>query len=270
MTQQTLPLAELEGFALELAQTAGNIAKAYFRSPLAIENKASGGFDPVTEADRSIEKILRSEIRSRYPGHGIVGEEEGVESGVSPYTWYLDPIDGTRAFMMGSPLWGTLVGLAYDGAPQFGLLVQPVLGEVFLGTPGGSWLIREERRLRLQARAREDLATASLASTHPDMFQGADAEAFARLGACCELTRYGGDCYNYAMLAAGFVDLVVEVGLGAHDIVPLIPILEGAGAVVTDWQGGRPLTGGHVVAAANAPLHHAALTVLAASGSMPV
>jgi histidinol-phosphatase len=269
MSDAKLPLAELEGFALELAQTAGGIAKAYFRSPLAIDNKQAGGFDPVTEADRAIEHILRTEIRSRYPEHSIIGEEEGAEPGGSPYTWYIDPIDGTRAFMMGSPLWGTLVGLTHAGVPQFGLLCQPVLEEIFFGTVGGAWLIRAERRERLKARDCEELASAALAATHPDLFCGAEAEAFQRLAACCELHRYGGDCYNYAMLAAGFVDLVVEGKLKSYDIVPLIPILEGAGCVVTNWNGEAPLDGGLVVAAATPALHRAALTVLRGEGVAP-
>jgi histidinol phosphatase-like enzyme (inositol monophosphatase family) len=258
----TLPLAELEGFALELARTAGAIANAYFRSPLAIENKQAGGYDPVTEADRAIEHILRKEILGRYPDHSIVGEEEGTHVAGSAYTWYIDPIDGTRSFMMGSPLWGTLVGLTHQEVPQFGLLVQPVLGEVFLGTQNGSWLIRAEQRQRLTARGSKDLSGAAIASTHPDLFSGEEARAFQRLVACCELSRYGGDCYNYAMLAAGFIDLVVEAKLKPWDIVPLVPILEGAGCVVTNWQGGSVLAGGLVVAAATPDLHRAALNVL--------
>ena len=201
-------------------------------------------FDPVTSADRAIERVLRARIIERYPDHGIVAEEEGVRPAQSAYTWFIDPIDGTRAFMMGSPLWGTLVGLTHNDTPLFGLLSQPVLEEIFFGAPGGSWLIKPDRRDRLKARRCEGLANAALASTHPDMFAGAAAAAFRALAAKCLLHRFGGDCYNYAMLAAGFVDLVVEGQLKPFDIVPLIPVLEGAGAVVTDWEGRPPLAGG--------------------------
>lgn len=253
---------ELEGFALELGHTAGGIARVYFRSAFSIENKDERGFDPVTSADRAIESVLRKSIRERFPDHGIVAEEEGDHEPESRFTWFIDPIDGTRAFMMGSPLWGTLVGLMEDGKPIFGVLSQPVLEEVFFGSPSGSWLITEDGRQRLRSRKRDELAQAALAATHPDMFSGDDAAKFKTLASRCLLHRFGGDCYNYAMLAAGFIDLVVEAGLKPFDIVPLIPILEGAGCVVTDWEGGPPYAGGRVVAAGTARLHAQALGVL--------
>lgn len=262
-SQAQIPIAELEDFALELAHTAGGIARAYFRSPLSIENKQEeDGFDPVTAADRAIEHVLRTAILERYPEHGIIAEEEGERVSDSPYTWYVDPIDGTRSFMMGSPLWGTLIGVTHHQVPLFGLLAQPVLQEVFLGSPGGSWLIKPEKRDRLKARHCETLSRAALASTHPDLFEDEEVSAFQRLSRACLLSRYGGDCYNYAMLAAGFVDLVVEAQLQAYDIVPLIPILEGAGCVVTDWRGRAPMQGGSIVAAGTPALHSAALAVL--------
>jgi myo-inositol-1(or 4)-monophosphatase len=255
-------IAELEDFALELARTAGGIAQAHFRRSFTIENKASDGFDPVTSADRAIERVLRASIIERYPQHGIVAEEEGERAARSKYTWFIDPIDGTRAFMTGSPLWGTLVGLTRDAKPLFGLLSQPILEEIFFGGPSGSWLIKSDRRERLKARRCNALENAVLVSTHPSMFAGARADAFAGLAERCLLHRFGGDCYNYAMLAAGFVDLVVEGQLKPFDIVPLIPMLEGAGCVVTDWHGERPMSGGDVIAAATPDLHAAALRVV--------
>jgi myo-inositol-1(or 4)-monophosphatase len=257
-----IPILELEDFALDLARTAGGIAQAHFRRSFTIENKDSTGFDPVTSADRAIERVLRANITERYPDHGIVAEEEGERVARSEYTWFIDPIDGTRAFMTGSPLWGTLVGLTHRGQPLFGLLAQPVLEEIFFGGPSGSWLIKSDRRERLKARHCTALASAVLTATHPSMFVGSSENAFRALARRCLFHRFGGDCYNYAMLAAGFVDIVVEGQLKPFDIVPLIPVLEGAGCVVTDWEGRRPLSGGYVVAAASAELHAAALAVI--------
>ncbi|HUF72025.1 MAG TPA: histidinol-phosphatase [Gammaproteobacteria bacterium] len=257
-------LIELEGFALELAHTAGGIAEAYFRSHFSVDNKDEKGFDPVTSADHAIEKVLRETIQSTYPEHGIVAEESGSTATDAEYCWYIDPIDGTRAFLMGSPLWGTLVGLTVSGRAVVGLLAQPILGELFFGSPAGSWLIRSDGRKRLKSSQCADLGSARLSSTHPGMFRGNDKTAFDRLAAACLLDRYGGDCYNYAMLAAGFADLVVESGLKPFDIVPLVPILEQAGCVVTSWEGGSVLAGGNVVAAASAKLHEQALKVLGA------
>src|SRR5688572_14326140 len=194
-----IDILELEDFALELAHTAGGIAQAHFRRPVTVENKSATSFDPVTNADRAIERVLRTAIVARYPDHGIVAEEEGERPGKGDYTWYIDPIDGTRAFMTGSPLWGTLIGLVRGQRVLFGLLAQPVLEEVFFGGPSGSWLIKADRRERLRTRAGKTLATAALASTHPDMFVGDKAQAFRTLAGRCLLTRFGGDCYNYAM-----------------------------------------------------------------------
>jgi len=255
-------LIELEGFALELAHTAGGIAEAYFRSHFAVDNKDEDGFDPVTSADHAIEKVLREAIQSTYPNHDIVAEEGGSKLTGAEYCWYIDPIDGTRAFLMGSPLWGTLVGLTESGKAVFGLLAQPILNELFLGSPAGSWLINNRERRRLRSSGCTEIEHARLASTHPNLFAGSDALAYQRLATACLLDRYGGDCYNYAMLAAGFVDIVAEAGLKAFDIVPLVPILQQAGCVVTGWDGGSVLEGGSVVAAATPELHEKALGLL--------
>jgi myo-inositol-1(or 4)-monophosphatase len=264
MSDEEVSLAELEGFALELSRIAGSIAQAHFRRSLTVDNKDETGFDPVTSADRAIESVLRKAIAERWPDHGIVAEEGGERAARSPFTWFVDPIDGTRAFMMGSPLWGVLIGLTRDGRPLFGVLCQPVLGEVFFGAPGASWLIREDGRERLRTSRCIRLADAALACTDPDMFEGDAAAAFASLAEASLLRRFGGDCYNYAMLAAGFVDLVVEGKLRSYDIVPLIPVVEGAGGVITDWRGEPPLAGGFVVAAATPELHRQALEKLRA------
>lgn len=262
MPKSEIPILELEDFAIELAHTAGEIAKAHFRKSFTIENKNRAGFDPVTNADKAIEHALRAALAERYPAHGIVGEEQEDTGGSAPYRWYIDPIDGTRSFMTGSPLWGTLVGVARDDVPLFGLMCQPVLEEVFFGSAQGSWLIRPDGRERLKARACTELGNAVLATTSPEFFDEPSRAAFDALSTQCLMTRFGGDCYNYAMVAAGFVDLVVEWGLHPYDIVPLIPILEGAGAVVTDWDGRPPVSGGAIVAAATSDLHAAALARL--------
>lgn len=255
-------LIELEGFALELAHTAGGIAEAYFRSHFSVDNKDEQGFDPVTSADHAIEKVLRESIQSTYPDHDIVAEESESKISDAEFCWYIDPIDGTRAFLMGSPLWGTLVGLTQKGKAVFGLLAQPILGELFFGSPAGSWLINNSGRRRLESSRCTEIAKAKLASTHPNLFAGNDAVAYGRLTEACLLDRYGGDCYNYAMLAAGFVDLVAESGLNSFDIMPLVPILEHAGCTVTSWDGGSVLDGGSVVAAASPELHKQALELL--------
>jgi myo-inositol-1(or 4)-monophosphatase len=257
-------LIELEGFALELAHTAGGIAQAYFRSNFAVDNKNEQGFDPVTSADHAIENVLRESIQAAYPDHGIVAEEFGNKAAASEFCWYIDPIDGTRSFLMGSPLWGTLVGLTHQGKPVFGLLAQPVLEEIFFGSPGGSWLIAASKRTRLRSSGCREVKRARLASTDPWNFAAGEQPGFERLAEACLLDRYGGDCYNYAMLAAGFVDLVVESRLKPFDIVPLLPVLEQAGCVVSSWSGGSVLEGGNVVAAASAELHAEALATLAA------
>src|SRR5690606_9717858 len=174
-------------------------------------------------------------------------------------------IYGPGSSMPGAPQSGTLVGVTLDDAPLFGLMCQPVLEEVFLGSAGGSWLIRPDARERLKSRPCTSLGDAVLTTTSPEFFDAPSRAAFESLSARCLMTRYGGDCYNYALLAAGFVDLVVEWGLKAYDIVPLIPILEGAGAVVTDWNGRAAVAGGAIVAAATPELHAAALAVLGAA-----
>jgi myo-inositol-1(or 4)-monophosphatase len=252
-------------FVFDLLAGAGEIALDYFRADLSVENKASGQqYDPVTEADRAIETFLRNAILTRYPDHGIVAEEFGDHAPAARWRWYIDPIDGTRAFMSGSPLWGTLLGLTCDGAPLMGALGQPFLGEIFFAMDGAGELIRGEQRQALRSRPTAALAEAVLYCTDPDMFLG-DVDRARRFDALSErvlLRRFGGDCYSYGMLAAGFIDLVVESGLKPFDIVPLIPVLQSAGAVVTDWRGQSAMAGGHIVAAANPTLHAQALAIL--------
>ena len=259
----TLP-SGVEALLFELARTAGDCAMGYFRQHLDIEDKSHGEhFDPVTQADRDIERRLRQCIHSAFPGHGIVGEEFDDRHTGSPYVWYIDPIDGTRSFMTGSPLWGCLVGLVVEDKCVLGALCQPVLGELFWGGPQGSFLESKDRTERLRGETTRNLDEANLYFTHPDIFETDEASRkFEALSKQCRLTRYGGDCYNYGMLAAGYIDLVVESTLKPFDIVPLIPILENAGCVVSNWQGESARNGGSIVAAANPQLHAEALAYL--------
>jgi len=256
----------LLGFAHELADLSGKVIRPYFRRPLAVTNKASkGAYDPVTEADRSAERAIARAISKRWPDHGFLGEEFGQERDGARLRWVVDPIDGTRAFIMGSPLWGTLIGLLDSGEPVLGLMDQPFTGERFWSAEKASYLrIGDGKARRLKTRSCQRLADAVVTTTHPDLFAaGAEAQAFARLKAKARMTRYGGDCYGYCLLAAGYVDIVVESGLKPYDIVALMPIIERAGGRVTTWTGEPAAAGGRILASGDARLHAEALKVLA-------
>ncbi|MDQ2634080.1 MAG: histidinol-phosphatase [Pseudomonadota bacterium] len=237
-----------------------------FRQAGAVANKLEGGFDPVTEADREAEQAIRALIRSEHPGHGLLGEEFGSENASSDHVWVIDPIDGTRSFISGVPLWGTLVGLTHKGDAVAGMMAQPFIGELFYATGNCAWYEGPGRgdgkRRRLATRKTTALGDATLCTTTPSLFQGDRRVAYERLETAVRLARYGTDCYAYAMLAAGNIDLVVEVGLQPYDIVALIPIIEAAGGMVTEWNGGRAEDGGGIIAAATPELHAAAIEVL--------
>lgn len=250
-------------FAIEAVEQAGPIALKYFRRGAAVANKKSDGFfDPVTAADREIESFLRERIAQRFSGHGVIGEEHGAAAGSSSLSWVIDPIDGTRAFISGMPAWGMMMGLVEGGEPRIGVVHQPFLGETFVGDRERAWLRAAGRRTEMHVRSSVRLADAVLYCTHPSMFSAAELGAFDRVAAACRMSRFGGDCYSYCLLALGEIDVVIESSLQPYDILPLIPILEGAGAVVTDWQGNPPLAGGAVVVAATAELHAEAMAAL--------
>jgi myo-inositol-1(or 4)-monophosphatase len=221
----------------------------------------------VTIADRHAEQALREAILARYPDHGVLGEEFGDTPGSSEYRWVIDPIDGTRAFVCGAPTWGTLIALCEHDRPVLGLMSQPFVGESFVGGGAAAWQVRAGAHTRLRTRGTVDLAASYLFATAPEMF-AADTEwpVFQRLAARVRLVRFGLDCYAYALLAAGHVDLVVEAGLGYYDIAPLMPIVEAAGGVVSDWDGRPVRGGGRVIAAASRQLHEQALAVLGFTG----
>ena len=223
MTLSPAEIAEFTEFAQRLADAAARITRGYFRQPMTVDHKGEKAeFDPVTAADRQAEAAMRALIRESYPKHAILGEEAGSD-GEGPDRWVLDPIDGTRAFISGFPTWGTLIAFARNGQPLIGIMEQPFTGERYLGTPEGAWLGEDA----LTVRPCDSLAEATLYATTPDMFAtSGEKAAFKRLESKVKLRRFGGDCYSYCMLAAGFVDLVVEASMAPYDIQALIPIIE--------------------------------------------
>lgn len=266
MAKQTRPdFEELIDFAHELADRSGEVILPYFRTRMGIDNKAGDdAFDPVTAADVAAERAIADMVTRRWPGHGFIGEEHGSHRPDAAVRWVVDPIDGTRAFIMGWPMWGTLIGLLDGPFPVLGLMDQPFTRERFWSGADGAFMrVGNAAPVSLETRRCPRLADAILATTHPDLFgAGEEMLAFSRLKAEVRMTRFGGDCYGYCLLAAGFVDLIVESGLKPYDIVALIPIIEKAGGRVTTWDG-RPATeGGRIIAAGDPQLHERALAVL--------
>ena len=247
-----------------LADAAREVTLPYFRSDtLSTDNKhRQGGFDPVTEADRGAERAMRALLAQRLPQDAILGEEYGASPGTSGRTWVLDPVDGTRAFLAGAPTWGVLIALADETGPRYGLIDQPYIGERFEGGFGEARMDGPQGPRGLCVRGERRLAEAILMTTYPEVGSEAEGAAFAELSRHARLTRYGLDCYAYALLAAGQIDLVVEAGLAAHDIQAPIAVIEAAGGIVTDWRGGPAHQGGRAIAAAGREQHAAALDIL--------
>ncbi|MGL4396092.1 MAG: histidinol-phosphatase [Hyphomicrobium sp.] len=258
---------QLLAFANDLADAAGAAVLPYFRRELAVENKSDTSFDPVTAADRAAETVIARMIADRFPAHGLTGEEFGTSAADARYHWIVDPIDGTRAFIMGSPLWGILIALIVDGRPLIGLMDQPFTGERFYSTATTTELsVRGGPAARLATRRCTTLAHATFTTTHPQLFQAPHEQAvLTALQLRARMTRFGGDCYGYCLLASGFVDVIVEPGLKSYDIAALIPIVERAGGVVTTWDGGPAASGGDIVASGDAALHREVLALIAAT-----
>ena len=234
-------MTELETFAVELSHEAARVALPFFRGEFAQEDKGSpGAFDPVTEAGRAAEAAIRRMIAARYPEHGVIGEEYGEDRPDADHVWVLDPIDGTRAFIAGLPLWTTLIALRHEAAPMIGAVGQPYLGEVFLGGPSGARLLKGGDETPLKTRACPDLSQALIATTDPEIFLGADRAAWDRLRAAARLARLGCDAYAYAMVAAGRIDLVAESELKVWDWSALMPVVTAAGGAFTGWDGQPP------------------------------
>jgi histidinol phosphatase-like enzyme (inositol monophosphatase family) len=259
--------AALTAFLDTLADAAAEAIMPHFRAVLDVENKGRDGFDPVTVADRAGEAAMRTLIEQKFPHHGVIGEEYGADRADAEYVWVLDPIDGTRAFITGVPVWGILIGLAQQGRPILGMMHQPFTDERFSGNGSEAWYRRGAAVTPLNARPCAGLSEASLFTTSPHLFRNGDAggyQAYQRLEAKARLARFGCDCYAFCMVAMGQADVAVETGLQPYDIVALIPIVTGAGGQVTDWQGNAAAAaaGGRVIATGDARVHDEALRVL--------
>lgn len=253
----------------ELAATANAVADAarvetlrHFRAEgLEAESKAAA-FDPVTVADRAAETAMRAVLAERRPDDGILGEEFARREGSTGLTWVIDPIDGTRGYMSGTPTWGVLVAVSDAAGPRFGIVDQPYIGERFLGGFGRAECMGPLGRRVLRTRDARPLSGATVFTTFPEIGTEVERAAFAAVSARARLTRYGMDCYAYALVAAGQVDLVIETGLQPYDVHAPMAVVEAAGGIVTDWTGGSPRDGGRVIAAANAEIHAEALAIL--------
>ena len=256
---------------IEVAHRLADAARAailpHFRqSALGTENKLTQGFDPVTIADRAAEEAMRALLSELRPQDGILGEEFPPVESQSGRTWVLDPIDGTRGFISGTPTWGVLIALSEAEGPVLGVIDQPYIQERFTGGAGISEVCGPQGSAPLKVRKTRSLDQAILFTTFPEVGTPEEAEAFRRVAGQVQLTRYGMDCYAYALLAAGQVDLVIEAGLNAYDIQAPIAVIEAAGGIVTNWEGGPVHEGGRALAAATPELHAAALELLQAKG----
>ena len=250
---------EFIDFAATLADAARPIVSRHFRAPLTIDRKSDD--TPVTIADRDAETAMRTLIEERYPQHGIIGEEHGVRAGDAEFVWVLDPIDGTKAFIAGKPMFGTLIALVRGGVPILGVIDQPVLGERWIGATGTDTIFNGKP---IRTRACTGIDQAILNTTSPDLFAGDDAVRFARMRKSVWQTQYGGDCYAYGLLASRFLDFVVEADLKPYDFSALIPIVSGAGGAVSDWNGEaiHLASDGRIVAAGNPALLPRAVEIL--------
>ncbi len=257
-------MTEYELFAVELARLAGAAALPFFRAECGEQNKAAGdGFDPVTRADRDAEAAIRQAIAARWPDHGVIGEEYGEDRPDAEFVWVIDPVDGTRAFIAGLPLWTTLIALRQAGRPTVGVISQPWLDEVFLGGPSGGRLLRGGTELcPLKVRPCARLTEAVIATTDPDLFTGAELGAWTQVRAAARLARLGCDAYAYAMLALGRIDLVAEAALQPWDWSALVPVIEAAGGAVTNWRGEAPDGGGQILACGDPRARDEALVAL--------
>jgi myo-inositol-1(or 4)-monophosphatase len=258
-----IPIPEMLDFARRLADAARSETLGRWASGCAAEHKGGGAFDPVTEADREAERAMRALIEAEYPDHGIAGEEFPERPAHGPFTWSLDPIDGTRAFLFGLPTWVTLIALLDEGRPVLGVIDVPRLGERYVGHAGGSLLVSGSDEDEITVSGCTRMSEARLTTTDPTLFSDRELAGFSAIRDRCRLTRYGLDGYGYARLAAGTIDLVIESGLKPHDYNAVIPVVRGAGGVAGDWRGGEDFSDGRIVAAASRELYDEAVRLLA-------
>lgn len=259
--------SELVATAHEMADAAREATLLHFRQPgLVADNKEVARFDPVTVADRLSEERMRAILARRRPQDGILGEEFAATAGTSGLTWVIDPIDGTRSYLSGTPTWGVLIAVSDAKGPIYGIIDQPYIRERFEGGLGRAEVNGPSGRATLATRGPRDLSQAILFSTFPEVGTPEEGAAFRRVASKARLVRYGTDCYAYALIAAGQIDLVIEAGLQAYDVQAPIAVIEAAGGIVTDWQGGPCHMGGRILAAANAEIHRQALKALNAAG----
>ena len=249
-------------FSNELADTARKISLFYFKKKFKIVNKKKYGFDPVTVADIKIQKTLNQLISNKYPNHSIFGEEESYIKN-DRYEWCIDPIDGTKSFIQGVPLWGTLISLSEDGKIILGLADIPALNERYIGYLNFSYKIKGNKKTKLKVSDAVKLSNAILNTTSPYVFANKqDQTSFERLNKKVKVTRLGGDCYNYCLLADGHIDIVVESGLKPWDIRALEPIIKNAGGIINTWEGKEIYDGGRIIACNNSKLFNLSRSIL--------
>ena len=259
MTGSQEPTTEHLALAIELADEARGLVRPRFRSRISIEEKADGS--PVTEIDTAVEARLRDRIRARFPEHGVIGEESGAERANAEWVWVLDPIDGTQSFILGKPTFATLIGLMHQGKPVLGVIEHPALGDRWVGSAGGPSLFNGTP---VRVRPCVRVAEAALSTTGPNWFSENELAAFDRVRAVARVQHWGGDCHAFGLVASGFIDLVIESSHRLHDFCALVPVIEGAGGVMTDWAGGAlgAESGPRVIAAGDRRVHAEALALL--------
>ncbi len=246
-----------------LADAAKKETLSRFRTGTSVTNKLASGFDPVTEADRAAELAIRDLVTAAFPDHGMLGEEHESFGLDKEHVWVIDPIDGTRAFISGVPVWGTLIGFYRDGRGHMGMMDQPFTGERYFADGAASWYRGPEGERQIRVRDCASLSDAVLFTTSPHIFEGADLARYRSIEEKVRLFRYGVDCYAYALLAGGHIDLVIENNLKPYDVGALIPLIEQAGGIITTWDGGRPEQGGHIIAAGCRAVYEQARALLA-------
>lgn len=262
-SENLISITKVQATLIEAATAAARETLPLFRSKLVVDNKLDDGYDPVTAADKNAEDAIRTVINEAFPDHAIIGEERADKKTDSDFAWIIDPVDGTRAFVSGLPVWGTLIGVTYKNFAFAGLMSQPFTDETYLASIGKSELRHRDSLTQLRVRDTKSLSDAILFTTSPALFDTpTNRAAFDAVDAKTQLTRYGCDCYAYALLASGHIDLIIEPGMNTYDIAALVPLIENAGGVVSTWSGERAEQGGDIIAAATPQLRDAALKLM--------